>query len=138
MKSTLSFLSSLLFLQALFALAYGRQRYLLAPEPQIVQSNVTEVPVPALEPAVEPPAFEVIVVAVPPGPPGQAAAQQVNSALNTASQPVSNGGGAGANGTANVAYAVVGAVSDVGRTAQDLAAVIGAAVGRKLQEADQN
>ena len=133
MSKALSFWGYLLLLQALFAAAYGRQRHLMAPEPQISPSNVT---VPALEPAMEPPALELVArpsAETPPSPSGQTAAQQVSGALGTASNTVSNVGGAAVNGTADVAYALVGTAASLARTVQDLGAVIGNAVGRKLQ-----
>ncbi|KAL4537904.1 hypothetical protein Ndes2526B_g04239 [Nannochloris sp. 'desiccata'] len=134
MSRALSFWGYLLLLQALFATSYARQRYLLAPEPQILTSNVT---VPTLEPAVEPPALELETIgAKPPSPEGQTAAQQVTGALDTASDTVSNVGGAAVNGTADVAFALVGTVSELSRTVQDLVGVVGAAVGRKLQVDD--
>ncbi len=129
MSKTLSFWAFLfLLLQALLAPVHARQRILMAEQPQIMPSNVTAAPAMEL-PAVEAPSLELAtdVAAAKPS-----AAQQVEAGLATASDTVSNVGGAVVNGTTDVAFALVGTVSSLARTVSDLSTVIGAAVGRKL------
>jgi len=129
MNRALSFWGCLLLLQALFATTYARQRYLLAPESQILQSEVTPL---ALEPAVEPPALEASSVESE----EQSASQQVTGALETASGTVSDVGGAVVEGTTEVVFAVVDTASQLSTTIQNLVAAIDAGVGRKLQADD--
>jgi hypothetical protein len=71
-----------------------------------------------------------------PSPEGQTIAEQVTDALETASDTVSDVGAAAVTGTTEVLTAVVGTAAELSNTVQDIVAVIGAAVGRKLQADD--